>query len=274
MSDTADVDAAIPMPPGVEALPREARGLPIPAHVERRPGRPVRLQEMDPKRLVLLTAARRCTICAWSIREDELCWYFSWPPAIEANRRSGWTIWDPAIEGAGHKECMCYSACVCPGLATAQTLRRGAQLAGGQVVAPKGFARGPMTLVGAPEARLRFNPKGAEVVVGGGVPTIVEFDDGPDLLPGLQTALTGDPRTPSAADADFVTRIASDNEQSIFTWSTQVGIEAGCRQGFPFAPPGGRNDPCVCESGRKLKHCCGPRAQDALAEARRQPLVW
>ena len=101
----------------------------------------MRITEFDQRRLVLLTAERRCTICGWTIRGDELCWYFTWPPGVEASRTSGWRVWDPALEGAGHEECMAYSAIACPYLVDPNYKRKTVQLAAGEVIAEKGSER-------------------------------------------------------------------------------------------------------------------------------------
>jgi hypothetical protein len=60
--------------------------VPIAAHVARAAGQPIKITDFDQRRLVLITAQRRCTICAWTIPDGELCWYFSWRPSVEQNR--------------------------------------------------------------------------------------------------------------------------------------------------------------------------------------------
>src|SRR5437016_6199276 len=122
------MNGSVQEPPGVASLPHDQRGIPIPAHVGRPAGQPIRITDFDQRRLFLITAERRCTICAWKIPHDELCWYFTWPPAVAQNRSSGWLMWDTsALEGFGHEECMLYSALVCPFLSDRDYERRTVQ---------------------------------------------------------------------------------------------------------------------------------------------------
>lgn len=261
----------IPEPPGVENLPHDKRGIPIPIHVGRPPGQPVNITAFDQRRLILITATRRCTVCGWKIRGDELCWYPSWPPAIQQVERSGWTIWDQATEGVGHKECMIYSAVACPWLSAAPGYkRRTPQRHAGVVVGAKGTEREELVLCGMPEALLSMNPPNeVTVIVGGGRPELVPFRSGEELRPLLDGLLAGELRRPEPDDLAFVELLSSTDDKARLDMRTfQMLAEIAPEAGMPH-PPMERNRSCPYGSGVKAKYCCLRRYGDSEARVRR-----
>ena len=269
-----DTDSArqidVPEPPGVAALPRDSRGIPVPVHVGRPEGRAVRLTELDPRRLFMLTAQRRCTICGWKISESELCWYFSWPQAVAANERSGWQLWDLAVEGAGHKECMLYSALACPFLSEPHYLRRTDQRSNGELVFERGRERGEMTLVGNAEAVVSASPETGKtiVVVGGGVAEVIPFERSIELREAYLNDLHSLQRVADDEDQAFVELLTSTDEVGqIELRHVQVMFDLMGEAGAPHGLD--RNAVCECGSGLKAKRCCILRHSAGALRARR-----
>lgn len=260
-----EADAAVPEPAPIRSLPHDHRGVPIAAHVGRPPAQPVRIAEFDQRRLFLLTAERRCTICGWRVQRDELCWYFSWPPAIEHNRRAGWTLWDPTLEGAGHEECMVYSAVACPFLSAPEYERRTVQRRSDEVITEKGTERGDLVLAGAPEMVIGVRADSTmSVLVGGGIPQVVPFVMGAELRPRLAALIEAGDRDPGADDREFAELFArSDYEADIDGRQRRLMVELAAESGTLPTSRIGRNRPCLCESGAKFKHCCLPSVEAA-----------
>lgn len=259
-------------PPGVQALERDIRDVPIPVHVGRVAGQPARITEIDHDRRLILTALRRCTICGWKVPTNELCWYVAVPSAIDALRRANWMGSDEAIEGAGHEECLVYSAIVCPFLRDPAYERRTAMRAEGRIVAPKGTQTGEMVLAGAPEVITRFERFAGggfikKTAVGGGEMRVHEFATGDDLRPLLHEMLaTTPPRRPDAADLQFVELITSDDGRRVPRLARQTELELGVEAGFSV--DAGRSTPCPCRSGMVFEYCCFERCM-AAAKRRR-----
>jgi hypothetical protein len=255
-------------PAGVARLPHDARANPIPAHVGRPAGEPVKITAFDQRRLSLITAERRCTICAWKIRDDELCWYFTWPPAVEQNREAGWTLWDSSpMEGAGHEECMFYSAIVCPFLMEHDYQRRTVQRRGGEIITKKGKPRGDMILAGVPEVLLMAtSAMQFAVVAGGGEAVLYPFDHGSDLRTHYEELMEGVQRAPDDGDLAFSALMTTPDDQADFdVLLQQLSIELVAELGGVRTGIVPRNERCPCGSGLKFKLCCLKRIEAVKA---------
>ena len=252
-----------PKPPSIADLPHDGRGVPLPIHVPRLPGKAPRITDVDSTRLLILSVERRCTICGWSIGQSERCWYVTLENSLREIGSTGWTLWDPSPEGTAHEECLLYAAVVCPWLATPNYQRRTDQRgAGRSLIEPKGTVRPPVLLAGAPDVVVVFDAREGEpysVLLGGGEPEVVRYTYGAELIPRLVETLAGRARVPDAADLDLVKLLTQEDGPALKQRFTQDTVVAAARQGLPFSPPAGRNDLCMCGSGRKLKRCCQTR---------------
>lgn len=254
----------VPEPAGVAALPHDHRHFPLPVHVGRPPGVAVRISEADIRRLVIITHERRCTICGWKVGKRERCWYVSHGPAIATNRRSRWTMWDPSLEGAGHKECLLYSAIVCPFLAIPGYRRRTDQRVGVDVVVPRGTQRGEWVLAGGVEMRVGFKQdRTVTIFIGSGEPELIPYEKGADLLLLLEGAIAEARREPKVSDMEFADWMTSEDTDLIEVRHVQALIETGVTEGLGLPAAVGRDDPCLCGSGRSWRSCCEPRARAA-----------
>ena len=248
-------------PASFAGLQHDPRGFPIPVHVGRPPNKPVNITAYDRFRLILITAQRRCTICGWKIPTEELCWYISSPEQIAELNKPGGAKWDKSTEGVGHKECMVYAAVACPWLSAGPGYKRKTPQRDGKVlVMDRGTERGDLLLVGLPRALIKITTQDEmTVIVGGGIPEIVPFERGADLMPILVDLLNLSPRSSDADDGAFVELLSADDETSnIKVLATQTMLELAVQIGQPIRTVE-RNERCPCMSGQKAKHCCLPR---------------
>jgi hypothetical protein len=98
----------VPMPDAIAALPKDARGFPVPAFVYRpatwQAGEPLDLRVLDPRGVLDLMQRKRCGVCA------QPCGYRLWfigGPMCLANR---------IFEAPTHHACALYSLRACPHL--------------------------------------------------------------------------------------------------------------------------------------------------------------
>lgn len=262
----------VPEPPGVAALPRDPRGIPIPAHVPREMGVP-RLAAVDPLRLLILSGSRRCTICAWSIGRGELCWYPTSKSVLKEHADSLWTKWDISLEGAGHLECMMYASIVCPFLRDPAYRRTTDQVGpDNRVRCVRGTPRGTYTLVGREEVQLIGRQNPMSTVIGRGTHALVEFNLGKDLLPELRRLLSGSARSPDLEDLRVAALLASSDAIAIQREATKATFVAQARLGHPIPKRVEPGENCWCGSSEALETCCYPRMQTAAALAKSDPL--
>lgn len=102
----------VPMPPPVAALPRDARGFPIPAFVYKpdgwRPGQPLDLRLLDTDQALILMRARRCGVCGLPV--GYRMWFIGGPMCL----------YNRIFETPTHRECAEYAMLACPHLNNSQ----------------------------------------------------------------------------------------------------------------------------------------------------------
>jgi hypothetical protein len=102
----------VPMPDAVAALPKDARGFPVPAFVYRpddwQPGQPLDLRVLDTDAALILMRAKRCGVC--SLPLGYRLWFIGGPMCLH-NR---------IFETPTHRECALYSMLACPHLSNSQ----------------------------------------------------------------------------------------------------------------------------------------------------------
>lgn len=127
-------------PPWIDALPRDARGFPVPAESGWENGKPL-LAVTDVKRKVALGMRRACSVCGYRMPAGRHV-YRAFGHADAADIRA--TEREVAVGRAGpaHRSCMVYSAMVCP------------------------FLRGPNAKLGAGKFEIRA-ARGADAAVMG-----------------------------------------------------------------------------------------------------------
>ena len=137
----------VPMPAGVAARPRDARGYPVLAISPWRDGVPV-FAVTSPHRILVCAVERRCSICGlglgtgpvWRVVGADEAAAIAEHPAAFANAAR-------TVEPPGHRACMLYAVVVCPWLARPNARRHlGAQVVGLEVA--RGDSRGAVGEVG------------------------------------------------------------------------------------------------------------------------------
>lgn len=98
----------IPMPDAIAALPRDARGFPVPAFVYRpddwQPGQPLDLRVLDTDAAKILMMARRCGVCGLPV--GYRMWFIGGPMCL----------YNRIFETPTHRECAEYAMLACPHL--------------------------------------------------------------------------------------------------------------------------------------------------------------
>ncbi len=138
------------MPHAVAALPRDPRGYPVLAITPWRDGQP-RFGFTSTERVLICAVERRCAICGTRM-EPRQAWRVVSATEAVAMRDAiatgvAFVNAAPTVEPPGHRECMLYSAIVCPYLARPNA-RRGQDVAIADFSAERGDARGEIDGVG------------------------------------------------------------------------------------------------------------------------------
>lgn len=110
----------VPMPPSVEARPRDERGYPVPAITPWEDERP-QFAITDYERSAACARERRCSVCDRLMPPGPV-WRVVGPGetgAIAEARAAGrpYRNLTPTLEAPGHRACMLYASMVCPYLA-------------------------------------------------------------------------------------------------------------------------------------------------------------
>lgn len=98
--------ATVPMPANIAALPRDKRGLPIPASAFIRPDGTPDFTVINPERWASLVKVRGCGVCGMPL--EELLWFIGGPVSHQTHM-----FFDHPM----HKECAEYALQVCSYLA-------------------------------------------------------------------------------------------------------------------------------------------------------------
>lgn len=102
----------VPMPDAVAALPRDARGFPVPAFVYRpddwAAGEPLDLRVLDTDAALVLMRARRCGVCGLPV--GYRMWFIGGPMCL----------YNRIFETPTHRECAEYAMLACPHLSNAK----------------------------------------------------------------------------------------------------------------------------------------------------------
>jgi hypothetical protein len=112
-----DLPVAPPMPAGIAALPRDARGYPIPFTVFVDADGTPDFRVIDQEKLVACARERRCGLCG-----DPLGYWIAFVggPVSHANREFA--------DAPMHRECASYAMAVCPFLALRRAHRSGREV--------------------------------------------------------------------------------------------------------------------------------------------------
>jgi hypothetical protein len=98
----------VPMPPAVAALPRDARGIPVPAFVYRaddwQPGQPLDLRILDTDAALTMMKVRCCGVCGGPC--GYRLWFIGGPMCL----------YNRIFETPTHRECAEYAMLACPHL--------------------------------------------------------------------------------------------------------------------------------------------------------------
>ncbi|WP_326847533.1 hypothetical protein [Streptomyces kaniharaensis] len=118
---------SVPMPPAVEARPRDVRGYPVPAITPWQGDEP-QFALTDYERSANCALERRCSVCDTLMPQGPV-WRVvgaaesaAIAEALAAGRP--YRNLAPTMEGPGHRACMLYAAMVCPYLARPNARRR------------------------------------------------------------------------------------------------------------------------------------------------------
>ncbi|MEW2635390.1 hypothetical protein AB0903_28035 [Streptomyces sp. NPDC048389] len=122
-----------PVPGRVVGLPRDERGYPVPAENAWVRGKP-QLAVQDFRRCGSLYADARCAICGLRFAAGEVLYRLFAEDEVEKTLAVGAC---QRFDGPGHRDCMLFSAAVCPFFISA-----GARRGGGHPEVAKGTARG------------------------------------------------------------------------------------------------------------------------------------
>ena len=184
--------ADVPMPPGVAARPRDARGYPVPAITPWVDGAP-RFGVTSVERTFLCAVERRCSICALVMPTGPVWRIVGGAEAavIAAAAAEGRPFRNaaPTAEAPGHRSCMLYAAVVCPWLSR-PTARRGTPGTAPGIEVVKGARRGSGgAVVGFRSYDFSFTPTDGVLFRFDGVVEFRPHDLGPEHLPALQAAV-------------------------------------------------------------------------------------
>ncbi|MEV4560598.1 hypothetical protein AB0K51_26880 [Kitasatospora sp. NPDC049285] len=118
---------SVPMPPTVDARPRDERGYPVPAITPWEDGRP-QFALTDYERSATCARERLCSVCNTLMPRGPV-WRVvgaTESAAIAEALASGrpYRNMAPTLEGPGHRACMLYASMVCPYLARPNARRR------------------------------------------------------------------------------------------------------------------------------------------------------
>jgi hypothetical protein len=114
-----------------------------------------------------------------------------------------------------------------------------------------------MTLVGIPEALIRYKPdQSFDVVVGGGRGVVVVFDRGEELRQRPDGLMADVARVGTEEDLEFRRLLELDDDAlGIHLRGSRMSRSLIDEAGAPRRKIG-RNDLCVCGSRMKFKYCC------------------
>jgi hypothetical protein len=104
-----------------------------------------------------VAAMRRCAICGLRISVNELCWSIMSASAL-LDMQLGAPRYQDTSMGGSHKECLLWSATICPHLSPQSQPRQTDLRVGSQVLAPRGTSRGAIAFVGTRVVHVAIYP--------------------------------------------------------------------------------------------------------------------